>query len=75
MAKWIFIEDFDLKLELEQAINLDFVASFSPRIKDAQLVIFFAGSGHADPHILTFQTKELCQTAYNTLKLMLKSEK
>jgi len=73
MAKWIFLEDFDLKPKVDQAINLAFAASFSPRIEDAQIVIFFAA--HADPHILTFQSKEQCQTVYDNLKLMLRAEK
>ena len=74
MAKWIFLEDFGLKHDLEQAINLDSVTNFSLRIDDAQLVIFFGGT-KSDPHVLTFQSKELCQTAYDNLKSMLRSEK
>ena len=75
MSKWIFLEDFDLKPRVDQAINLAFAASVSLRIEDAQIVIFFAGAGHSDPHVLTFQSKELCQTAYDNMKLMLRAEK
>ncbi len=75
MSKWVFLEDFDLKPAMSQGINLGFASSVALRIEDAQLVIFSAGAAHTEPHVLSFQSKALCQTAYDIMKLMLKAEK
>lgn len=74
MANWIFIEEFDLKPPSEQALNLDFVTSFMPRIEDAQLVFYFGSGGHVDPRVLTFSSKDTCQNTYNNLKTKLRTE-
>lgn len=74
MSKWIFIEDFALERDFDQAINLDFVVNIALRLEDSQIVIFFS-ENHIGPHVLEFETKELCQSAYDNLKTMLKAEK
>lgn len=74
MSKWIFLEDFDLKPPVHQGINLGFAASVSLHLDDAQLVIFSAGAAHTEPHVFSFQSKELCQTAYDNIRSMLKAE-
>lgn len=71
MAKWIFLEDFKLKHKLEGMINSDFIARVELRVATAEMVIFFGAEGHADPHILEFETSELCQKDYDNLKLIL----
>ena len=70
MTKWIFLKDYDVVNDFDQAINLDFVMHFDLRIKDKQLVLFFSGKS-ADPHLLSFQDAAGCQNAYDSLKTML----
>ena len=75
MSKWIFLEDFDLKPVSHQAINLAFAISVTLHIEDSEIVIFTAGVGHTEPHVMTFTSKESCQNAYNNLKSELRAEK
>lgn len=74
MAKWIFLEDFELAHKLEQAVNLSFVVSITQHTEETGLVMFFSGA-HTDPIVLTFKTKASCQAAYDKLKSMLRAEK
>lgn len=73
MAKWIFLKDFDVIDDFDQAINLDFVTHFNLRIKEKQLVLFFGGHSE-DPHMLNFKDAAACQKAYDELKSMLKPQ-
>jgi hypothetical protein len=73
MIKWIFLKDFDVINDFDQAINLDFVTHFNLRIKEKQLVLFF-GAHSEDPHILNFKDAAACQKAYDELKVILKSQ-
>ena len=75
MARWIFLEDYKLKHTLNGMINTDFIVRVELRSEFAQLVIFFGAEGHADPHILTFESAELSEKAYENLKKELKSSK
>ena len=72
--KWIFLEDYELNLPLNLAVNLGFVTNISLRADDKELVLFPSADGHTDPHVLTFHTKESALAAYNHLKDVLKSE-
>ena len=73
MAKWKFLEDFKLKHNLHGMMNTDFIVRVEPRLDTAEMVIFFGAEGHADPHIMTFESGELCQKAYDDLKAVLKT--
>jgi len=73
MTTWIFLKDFDVINDFDQAINLDFVTHFNLRIKEKQLVLFFGGHGE-DPHMLNFNDGVACQKAYDSLKEMLKPQ-
>ena len=57
MSKWIFLEDFDLKPVLHQALNLGFAISITLHIEDSEIVIFTAGVGHTEPHVMTLRAK------------------
>lgn len=72
--KWIFLEDFvGLRNVVTMAVNLDDVATISPRPSQSELVLYFS-KAHLDPHVLKFKSSELCQTAYDDLKMTLKYE-
>lgn len=74
MSRWIFLEDFTgLKHAVSMAINLDAIATVSPRDTESELVIFFS-KAHIDPHVLAFKSKEACKSAYDDLKMLLKFE-
>ena len=73
MLKWIFLEDFKLKHKLEGIINTDFIVRVELRVESSEMVIFFGAEGHADPHILTFESSEICRNAYDNLKKDLKA--
>lgn len=70
MTQWIFLNDFGVTHDFDQAINLDFVTHFNLRSTEKQIVLFFGGH-RDDPHILNFDDGSACQKAYNALKSIL----
>lgn len=72
MSGWIFLEDFvGVRHGIKLAVNLESVATVTPRFEDHEMVIFFS-KGHIDPYALTFKSKEACAEAYEDLKELLK---
>ncbi|MEI6729981.1 MAG: hypothetical protein WCL30_01875 [Pseudomonadota bacterium] len=72
MKNWIFTEDFELKKNFRQAINLNFISHIALRLEDCEVVLFCI-EDDIGPYVFEFTDTELCQTAYENIKEMLKS--